>query len=234
MFNTNSNLVIHSKGQAVTTSLLVAGKFKKRHADAIRSIESLILANEKLRSLYVPGSYIDEQGKPRPMYIMNRDGFSLLVMGFTGRKALEFKLEYIEAFNAMESALKEKALHPGQLTPTECVVLTCKDKSGKEKQAYLYYGDDEWFDCPKGWFDREQIMQYLTRCIAERDKATIRYEAQIFHVREGKYIPLGIIFPEHDKTALKANPVENCKQAIKDYEESKVKMKDAAKVVAEM
>ncbi len=76
------------------------------------------------------------QDLPRPMYIMNRDGFSLLVMGFTGKKALDFKLELIEAFNTMESALKEKTFHPGRMIPTECIVLTCTDKSGKDKHLH--------------------------------------------------------------------------------------------------
>lgn len=49
---------------------------------------------------------VDSQGKPRRTYLMNRDGFSLLVMGFTGKKALEWKLKYIQAFNAMENTLK--------------------------------------------------------------------------------------------------------------------------------
>src|SRR5690554_5793386 len=49
----------------------------------------------------------ENRGKQYPMYYMNRDGFTLLAMGFTGKKALEFKLKYIEAFNRMEQQLKE-------------------------------------------------------------------------------------------------------------------------------
>lgn len=50
--------------------------------------------------------YTDEQGKKRPMYEITRDGFTLLAMGFTGKKAMEFKIKYIEAFNAMEKSIK--------------------------------------------------------------------------------------------------------------------------------
>lgn len=53
--------------------------------------------------------YENSRGKQYPMYLMNRDGFSLLVMGFTGKKALEWKLEYIKAFNKMESIIREKS-----------------------------------------------------------------------------------------------------------------------------
>lgn len=96
-----------SEGQPLTNSVLVAEKFEKRHCNVIRSIENLLTADSKMSSLFVSTSYIDEQGKNRPMFIMNRDGFTLLAMGFTGKKALQFKLDYIEAFNKMEKAVKE-------------------------------------------------------------------------------------------------------------------------------
>lgn len=72
----------------MTNSLLVAEKFGKRHADVIRSIDNMIVADAKLRSLFISATYDDEQGKPRVMYIMNRDGFTLLAMGFTGKVVL--------------------------------------------------------------------------------------------------------------------------------------------------
>lgn len=67
---------------------MVAEKFGKRHADVIRSIDNMIVADAKLRSLFISATYDDEQGKPRVMYIMNRDGFTLLAMGFTGKVVL--------------------------------------------------------------------------------------------------------------------------------------------------
>ncbi|MCL1941983.1 MAG: Rha family transcriptional regulator [Candidatus Azobacteroides sp.] len=111
----HSNLVNYSNGQPTTNSLLVAEKFRKRHSDVIRSIENQISTNAKLRSLFLSTTYEDSKGEQRPMYIMNRDGFSLLVMGFTGKDALNFKLEFIEAFNVMEQRLKEQK----PLTPAE-------------------------------------------------------------------------------------------------------------------
>lgn len=99
------NLVLVKNDQVVTTSLVVSQIFEKRHSDVIRQIQKLILANELLRWLFVSSNYIDEQGKSRVMFVMNRDGFSLLAMGFTGVKALEFKLAYINAFNEMERKL---------------------------------------------------------------------------------------------------------------------------------
>lgn len=61
-------------------------------------------------------TYINDQnGQEYPIFIMNRDGFTLLAMGFTGKKALKFKLDYIAAFNAMEKALKEQKKPLSQL-----------------------------------------------------------------------------------------------------------------------
>lgn len=72
----------------------MAEKFGKRHADVIRAIVNMIEDNAKLRSHFISATYVNEQNKEQPMYIMNRDGFTLLAMGFTGKKALEFKLQY--------------------------------------------------------------------------------------------------------------------------------------------
>lgn len=107
-----------SEGQPLTNSILVAEKFEKQHSHVIRSIQNLQLANPKVDALFVSASYIDEQGKDRPMYIMNRDGFTLLAMGFTGKKALQFKLDYIEAFNKMEKAIKETPALPSPIDLT--------------------------------------------------------------------------------------------------------------------
>ena len=130
MSNYSNQLVSYSNDQAVTNSLLVAEKFQKRHSDVIRSIESQISTNAKLRSLFVSTIYVDAKGEERPMYIMNRDGFSLLVMGFTGKDALNFKLEFIEAFNEMERRVKEqsKALTPAEMFLQNAQLMVEHDK----------------------------------------------------------------------------------------------------------
>lgn len=115
-----NNLVEISKDkQVITTSLRVAEVFGKRHDNILRQINSLIgslreqqdfspLKNEEAK--FAVANYKDEQGKLRKQYIITRDGFTLLAMGFTGSKALKFKLQYIQAFNAMEAKLK--AIYP--------------------------------------------------------------------------------------------------------------------------
>ena len=97
---------LHS-GRPATTSLEVAKFFSKRHDHVVRSIQDLISNTQKSFSApnFGAAEYSDEQGKPRPMFILYRDGFMLLVMGYTGKKALAMKLAYIEAFNRMEEEL---------------------------------------------------------------------------------------------------------------------------------
>lgn len=56
--------------------------------------------------MFVESTYQNSRGKTYKCYLMNRDGFSLLAMGFTGKEALQWKLKYIEAFNKMEETLK--------------------------------------------------------------------------------------------------------------------------------
>ena len=116
------NLVFLEDDQVLTTSLKVAEVFEKRHDHVVRDIETIIrdcqemasesqtpiLGNGVTTPFFQKTSYTAEQGgRKYPMYLMNRDGFSLLVMGFTGKKALKFKLAYVQSFNAMEKKLIE-------------------------------------------------------------------------------------------------------------------------------
>lgn len=91
----------------VVTSLDIAETFEKEHRNVladIRAIEESISSAE-FSALFYLDSYKASNGKTNPMYLMTRDGFTLLVMGYTGEKAMQFKLAYIKQFNAMENAL---------------------------------------------------------------------------------------------------------------------------------
>ena len=97
-------------GTLTVSSREVANNFSKQHSKIIRSIENLI-ENEPSQNwlrYFIENSYKDGKGEIRKEYLLTRDGFSLLVMGFTGAKALEWKLKYIEAFNLMEQEIKEQ------------------------------------------------------------------------------------------------------------------------------
>ena len=104
--------------QALTNSLLVAKSFGKEHKHVLDSIRKLIEGCAEISAdpMFEETTYVNEQnGQTYPMYLMNRDGFTLLVMDFKGKRAMQFKLEYIKAFNSMEAQIKASQKPKSQL-----------------------------------------------------------------------------------------------------------------------
>ncbi len=98
-------------GHTFTTSLKVAEHFRKQHKDVLKTINKLITEcpdKEFSERNFAPAKYLDEQKKPRLMYKMTHDGFALLAMGFTGKQALQWKIDFLTAFRSMETALKAR------------------------------------------------------------------------------------------------------------------------------
>ena len=103
-----NELVFIQNDQALTTSLKVAEVFEKQHKDVLRAIENLKAQNCAVKKFFYEDSYkVKGNNKTYKMYLMNFNGFSLLVMGFTGEKALQFKLDFIDAFDKMKTALNK-------------------------------------------------------------------------------------------------------------------------------
>jgi anti-repressor protein len=102
-----TELVVMKDQQAVTTSVAVAETFGKQAGHVNRDIEALEKDVSNFGEMFVQGTVKDSYGRSRKMYYMNRDGFTLLAMGFTGKKAMKFKLQYIEAFNQLEAQAKQ-------------------------------------------------------------------------------------------------------------------------------
>ena len=100
-----NELVFLQNEQALTTSLKVAEHFEKRHDRLLQTIEEQYGDLHEFVEMFHKTTYPDNYGRQQPMYLMNRDGFALLAMGFSGKKALKFKLDYIKAFNAMEQKI---------------------------------------------------------------------------------------------------------------------------------
>src|SRR5690625_19101 len=110
-----SNLVFLNNDRVVTSSRNVARDFDKEHRNVIRNIERL-LKNEQAHEMFFETYYTHEQNKQvYRQFLMNRDGFTLLVMGFTGQKAMDFKLKYINAFNDMEKQIQAQQKPKTQL-----------------------------------------------------------------------------------------------------------------------
>ena len=108
----NKEVIINKiDGELVVTSRQVAKDFEKDHRVVVRAIENKVLSlteqNCSVEKLFIPSTY-NHNGNEYKEYLLTRDGFTFIVMGFTGAKADIWKLKYIEAFNKMEEALKEK------------------------------------------------------------------------------------------------------------------------------
>lgn len=104
----DAHLVQVENEQVVTDSRKVAEVFGKEHKNVIQAIENITAENSAVSSMFYETDYTAGTGKHYKMYLLNRDGFTLLAMGFTGKQALEWKLKYIKAFNEMEAELKAK------------------------------------------------------------------------------------------------------------------------------
>ena len=78
------NLILIKNHQAVTTSLVLAEKFGKRHDNVLQIIESIPCSKEFRLLNFKESSYINTQNKKQPMFYITRDGFMLVAMGFTG------------------------------------------------------------------------------------------------------------------------------------------------------
>ncbi|EOJ4571851.1 Rha family transcriptional regulator [Escherichia coli O157] len=97
-------------GQAVTSSLAVANFFSKRHDDVLKKIRTLECSASFTARNFSVSDYTDCTGRKLPCYQITRDGFAFLAMGFTGKRAAQFKEAYINAFNQMEKQLSKLAV----------------------------------------------------------------------------------------------------------------------------
>ena len=95
------------KGTPVTDSLKVARVFGKQHKNVMQQVRNLLgsAENSAHKNWFYKSTYLDAQGKQQPLFVMNRDGFSLLAMSLTGEKALQFKVAFIDLFDKMEKAI---------------------------------------------------------------------------------------------------------------------------------
>lgn len=161
--------------QVLTNSLLVAEKFGKEHSKVMRDIENLSCSNEFRAANFGVSSYISLQNKELPMYVMTKDGFSFLVMGYTGKKAGLFKEEYIKAFNTMERSLKE--IKTPQ-TYAEALRRLADEVEAKEQIQYQLEQKTEQLDESKEWYSikrwaKENNMNW--RCINWRRMKALSY-----------------------------------------------------------
>ncbi|MDQ7262277.1 phage regulatory protein/antirepressor Ant [Paracoccus sp. PS-1] len=117
----NGIVIEQRNGVLMASSREVARNFGKQHKDVLRAIRNLECSPEFNERNFAPVEYLDAKGEARTEYGMTRDGFTFLVMGFTGKEAAAWKEKYIAAFNAMEARLRQSSQidlsDPAQLVP---------------------------------------------------------------------------------------------------------------------
>ena len=154
--------------QVITTSLLVAETFEKEHRNVLKSIRKLMSAtNVAVAQMFDETTYVNEQGKEQPMFFMNRDGFTLLAMGFSGEKALKFKVDYINAFNKMEAELKSQQTK--QLSAAESLLQSVQLLVAHERQlSILEHNQKNMQGALRSLSDRVYSMQFETDMVKQK------------------------------------------------------------------
>ena len=128
------NLVFKGQNdQVLTTSLKVAEVFEKEHKHVLDAVRKLFTAeNSAVKQMFQESTYLNERNQSQPMFVMNRDGFTLLAMSFNGKKALDFKIAYIDAFNTMEA--ERKSQQTKQLSAAESLLQSVQLLVAHEKE----------------------------------------------------------------------------------------------------
>lgn len=139
-------VIINNVNDILTVSTTqIAEHFEKQHKDVIKATENLIkeTSAQNFANLFIESTYLDKYGRAQKSYECTRDGFTLLAMGFTGKKALEWKLKYIKAFNKMEQTIKTsyKALSERQIKASEdrsqAMLINAKARLMKEQNKRI-------------------------------------------------------------------------------------------------
>ncbi len=171
-------------GEPVASSRDVAKRFGKRHDHVIRDIEELIKGFPKNGDtpMFFKTEYTHPQNHQKyPMYLMNRDGFSMLAMGFTGKEAVQWKLKYIEAFNQMEKQLA--AQHKSQRAVQDANIQSAIDRVIGARQA-LDKNTAFLDECRKAREENKAV--YLTaKATYSKDCNTVRTMETVVRMAQG-------------------------------------------------
>lgn len=106
----NQPIVKIEHGKAMTTSVAVADYFERQHKDVLDSIRGIIkeVPSDFTERNFSPSEYTDKSGRKLPCYMLTRSGFAMTALGFTGKKAIQFRLAYVQRFDEMEAHLREQ------------------------------------------------------------------------------------------------------------------------------
>ena len=222
-----TNLVIMKDQQAVTTSLQVAETFEKNHQHVLRDLDNLKEGVQNWTDLYYEDTYIHPQNKQEyRQIIMNRDGFTLLAMGFTGKKALQFKLQYINAFNEMEKTIKEKSVSiPTTKRGLALLALEASEETNQRVDAI----EQEVFDLK----ENQPLPQGEYSIISSRINKRVYEVADAYSINRSNRKTIGLLFKDINsgvkkisgvgaRTQLRAKHYEKVMDFINSWEPSSV------------
>lgn len=216
-----TDLVIMKDRQAVTSSLQVAENFDKKHQHVLRDIDALEKDVSNFGQMFVEGNEPDSYGRERRVVYMNRDGFTLLAMGFTGKKALQFKLKYIEAFNQMEEHIKQQVKIP--TTPRDLALLALS--AGEETNQRVDELDTRVADLEENTVLSAGDYGYISRRINQRVAEVARGFGKLTQEQRGKLhkdINSGVkaVTGVSTRTQLRNRHYETVLDFINDWEPS--------------
>lgn len=154
--------------QVLTTSLKVAEVFEKEHKHVLDAVRKLFTAeNSAVKQMFQESTYLNERNQSQPMFVMNRDGFTLLAMGFNGKKALDFKIAYIDAFNKMEAELKSHQTK--QLSAAESLLQSVQLLVAHERQlAIIEQNQKNMQGAISSLYDKVYGMQFETDMVKQK------------------------------------------------------------------
>lgn len=136
---------LNKRETIVVSSRDIAETFEKRHSDVLRDIENLHCSEKFTERNFALSSYKDSSGKSNKEYLLTRDGFTIVAMGYNGEKAMRFKEAYIEQFNAMEELLKGKLIEREKGIAVRNALTKAIEISGENERmhnhAYSNYTD---------------------------------------------------------------------------------------------
>lgn len=216
-----TDLVIMKDRQAVTSSLNVAEGFEKEHRNVLRDIDSLKRDVLNFEQMFFEVNEPDSYGRERRVIYMNRDGFTILAMGFTGKKALQFKLKYIEAFNQMENHIKQQVKIP--TTPRDLALLALS--AGEETNQRVDELDTRVADLEENTVLSAGDYGYISRRINQRVAEVARGFGKLTQEQRGKLhkdINSGVkaVTGVSTRTQLRNRHYETVLDFINDWEPS--------------
>lgn len=183
----NEIILSTQNGEPVASSREVAKRFGKEHKHVLAAIRQ-ILAAENSATKFFHETAFEYRGQRFPEYLMNRDGFSLLAMGFTGKEAVQWKLKYIQAFNEMEKQLAQRPQLSRAELMAQALIAAHDELEHKDAQIAELTPKGIFADTSSGTEDEYMSQHYKIDCdkVEDRKALVVVLSMNGYTVRVGK------------------------------------------------